>query len=103
MIECPLSLSCGQAAILLDQYDADGSKRIELEEFRRLVEQLKRFHASGDDETGRIFHRFDADGSNYIDGTELHAALFSLGLQVDSYESVAQSTASPTFGPCRAF
>ena len=64
----------------------DRSGRIELDEFRQLVTDLRNFHAMSGDETERIFRHFDTDRSSAIERNELNAALYALGLSVDSDE-----------------
>jgi Ca2+-binding EF-hand superfamily protein len=101
-----LPVDSAEAARVLAKYDQDHNKRLDKQEFRQLVKDLKRFqeHAStgdgapqppplpaaivstsGTGETvGAVFRRFDADGSGSIDLGELRAALPALGLPVDT-------------------
>ena len=84
--ELGLVSDTAQAALILDQYDTDRSRKLELPEFRRLITSLREFHSKADDDTGRIFRRFDVDASNSIEKTELSAALYALGLGTDAAE-----------------
>ena len=82
-----LAATSSEAAMTLDKYDVDRSLKLELDEFRALVTDLRAFQSKGEDETGRIFRRFDVDGSGAIEPVELGAALYALGLHVDTIDS----------------
>ena len=82
-----LSATSSQAAMALDKYDLDRSLKLELDEFRQLVTDLRAFQSKGEDDTGRIFRKCDVDGSGAIEPVEIGAALFSLGLNVDTTEA----------------
>ncbi|KAL4444943.1 hypothetical protein ABPG77_003993 [Micractinium sp. CCAP 211/92] len=72
-----LGLPAGPSYIsaLLDQYDLDGTRSIEFEEFRRYVESKQgRMRA--------IFSRLDLDGDGRLDAREVHHAAAALGLAV---------------------
>ena len=100
------------------RYDIDGSGRIELGEFRKLVAEIQAFHTAtaGDDVRKvcvaddshvrelrlctsthvrmprvQVFLAYDRDRSGTIDARELQAALAELGLPTDS-EQVSTGT-----------
>lgn len=72
-----------QTHAILGRYDADRNGLLELEEYRRLVEELrfavraKRGHGA---EIASAFRRADVDGSHSIDAEELHRALDRIGI-----------------------
>ena len=104
-----LSSDTGQTVDILRRYDADNSGHLELNEFRRLIGELRRFHAAG----GRprvmptrvitsgttigsdafwssvpdIFRRFDTNRDGAIDSSELKDALSALGMAADSSQA----------------
>ena len=79
-----------QAAQILTKYDVDHSGGLELDEFRRLVDELRRFQgkAGGNDEVSRIFKRFDVDVSGTIDAAELRTALRALDISANDSQTV---------------
>ena len=54
-----LGLDDPQARALLNKFDKDRSGQIELDEFRQLAEDLRRFKAVQFDEVARVFHKYD--------------------------------------------
>ena len=90
-----LPTDTAQAATVLAKYDADRSGRLELPEFRRLVDELKRFQegqtaaSASRDDVLDAFERYDTDGSGDIDVLELRSALTDMGLSVDTTQAAA--------------
>lgn len=84
-----LASSSAEATLVLDKYDADSSRKLELPEFRQLIADLRSYQSKSDDETGRVFRRFDLDHSGAIEANELSAALYALGLHTDASETRA--------------
>ena len=78
-----------QARELMRKFDSNNSGKMELDEFRRLIEELKRYKESQFDEVARVFHKFDRNRTHTIDASELRAALYALGLVADTAESLA--------------
>ena len=97
-----LETDAAQARVVMQRYDADRSGTLELDEFRRLVQELKDFQArqraqqpgsSGAsqpaDDIEATFRRFDVDGSGDIDVAELAQAMSALGVQTNSEQASA--------------
>lgn len=82
-----LASSSSEAALILDKYDADRSRKLDLPEFRKVIHDLRAFHAKASEVVERVFRKFDADSSNSIESHELAAALYALGLQTDSIDA----------------
>ena len=88
-----LSTDTAQAAAVMQRYDDDASGRLELPEFRRLVQELRRFSGGGSrpaalgDDVRSCFNRYDTDRSGDIDVSELKLALNELGLNADSAQA----------------
>ena len=73
-----------QAKALLARFDEDGNQKLDLAEFRALVEEVREYKATQFDEVSRVFHKFDRDHNHAIDAAELRSALYALGLASDS-------------------
>ena len=82
-----------QAAAVLAKYDADFSGSLALDEFTRLVSELRRFQTSagssavGADSVANVFNRYDSDRSGDIDASELRDALRGMGLPTDTAQA----------------
>lgn len=73
---------------MLARYDADRSGALDLEEFKTLVYELRRFQAGRDPtEARKQFARFDRNRDGAIDAAELRDALNALGLATDSAQA----------------
>ena len=75
--------------------DADASGGIELDEFRRLYEDIRSYQERNDD-VYATFRRFDADNSGDIDRYELRECLSSLGVDCSTGQAAQVPPVAPS-------
>ena len=100
-----LDATSSQSKRLLAKFDLDKSLRLELDEFRTLVAELRRFQAGEFDDVYQAFSKFDANQSGELDARELGLALCVLGLPVESITSPRRARpalSNSPYTPCRA-
>ncbi|KAI8489631.1 hypothetical protein Bbelb_325370 [Branchiostoma belcheri] len=65
----------GLIEVLMKQYDVDGNGQLDLQEFTRLVGDLKHFGSADPQELLETFGKIDKDGSGFITPEELKTGL----------------------------
>ena len=96
--EVGIEVDMAMAKKVMQGYDSDGSEGLGVDEFKKLVVELRKYQAAQpqpakaeqpDDDITQIFRKFDADHTGSIEIKELTKALVELNLDVNGDEAKA--------------